>query len=204
MKIYRVELIPVFSFLCLFITVLIGGIYYPNYNHFSQYISELGAYNAPNNLFINFGLVFTDIILLVYFFLFLREKKLNNQAKFGIYAFICYCILLIVAAIFPIEYEFSNEVNSLSQEIHTVSGVLAYLFGIVAVSLLTFEFGKNKKYRTILNVGIGVVIISTISYLFLLTDVEYDGLVQRILEVSIYLWLFIFSFTVKKDIAKYV
>lgn len=86
MKYKHFKYLPIVSFLWLFITVFIGGINYPHYNHLTQFISELGANGAPNNSIINYlGLVITEIYLIIYLFFLLIKHQLNNISRVGIY-----------------------------------------------------------------------------------------------------------------------
>jgi hypothetical membrane protein len=46
--------LPLISYLWLVVTILIAGLFYPDYSHVSQYMSELGATGAPNAWLVNY------------------------------------------------------------------------------------------------------------------------------------------------------
>ncbi len=194
MKYKNIRYLPIVSFIWLFTTVFIGGINYPHYNHMTQFISELGANGAPNNFFINYlGLVLVEIFLIVYLVFLLKHYSLNRISRIGIYLLLMYCFLLTVAAVFPIEYEFSTRNYSLSQSIHTIAGGFAYLSGIVGIIVLSIGYKIFSDDKKILIYGLILSTISLICFTLLNVENELDGLFQRILEVSMYLWIIIFS-----------
>ncbi len=202
MNLNYIKYLPAISFLWLSATVLIGGINYPNYNHISQFISELGANGAPNNIIVNYlGLVITEVFLIIYFTILLRCYKLNNFSKIGIYLLLFYCYFLVVAAVFPIEYEFSTETYSISQKIHTVAGGLAYLMGIVGIIFISFGYDRMNYQKKLLPYGVALGLVSLLCFVLLNIENGLQGLFQRILEISVYLWLIIFSFNFRYKIS---
>ena len=46
--------LPILSFLWFTATIVIGGLFYPDYNHISQFISELGATGSPYGNYVNY------------------------------------------------------------------------------------------------------------------------------------------------------
>lgn len=190
----KIKYLPIVSIIWLFATAFIGGINYPHYNHITQFISELGANGAPNNLIINYlGLTLTEVFLIIYFVFLLKNYRLNKISRIGIYILLLYCLLLIIGALFPIEYEFSTETYSLSQTIHSIAGGLAYLMGIVGIIVLSIGYKIFSDDNKILIYGLVLSTISIICLTFLIEENELDGLIQRLLEASIYLWIILFS-----------
>lgn len=104
-----------------------------------------------------------------------------------------YCFLLIVGAVFPIEYEFSTRNYSISQIIHTIAGTIAYVVGIVGILVLSIGYRKFSDDNKILIYGLILSTISIICFILLIAENELDGLFQRLLEAGIYLWIIIFS-----------
>ena len=60
-------ILPVVSALWFLTTIILAGAYEPDYQHMSQYISELGATGAANGQWVNLGGFIPASVLLVFF-----------------------------------------------------------------------------------------------------------------------------------------
>ena len=59
--------LPILSFLWFTATIVIGGLFYPDYNHISQFISELGATGSPYGNYVNYlGFLPTELFILAF------------------------------------------------------------------------------------------------------------------------------------------
>ena len=176
-------------------TTIFGGFFHPNYDHFSQFISELYAVDAPNaDLIRFFGYLPSGIIFILFAVLAQKampKSRLKSMGFLGI-AF-GYGFGTIICAIYNCDAgcnpKFINP--SSSQIIHNLMGMLTYL--IVPFSILFIAIASTKRKN---NVQFSVIsfLIFSISFTFFIVlnlnlDSQYKGLIQRIIEGSILFWI---------------
>lgn len=181
-------------------TTIIGGFFHPNYNHFSQFISELYAVDAPNADLIRFFGYFPSGILFILFTVLAQkvtpQSRLKSMGFFGIIA--GYGFGTIICAIYNCDAgcnpRFINP--SLSQIIHNLMAMITYLivpFSIVLIAIASTKWKNNIQFSRI------SFLIFAISFTFFIVlnfnlDSPYKGLIQRIIEGSILFWIVYGSF----------
>jgi len=174
--------------------VLIAGINYPNYSHFSQFISVLGATGSPHGLWVNYvGFIPAEILILCFVsaaFRVLPRTKINLA---GLSCIAIYACSLIVSAIFPCDFECNPASPSISHQIHFASAIPAYLCAIAAIFLMSSglkHWGVSGIFRIS---GYASGALAIIAFLSLNPDFNHVGAIQRSLECIIYGWLIIFG-----------
>ncbi len=180
----------VMSYLWLVATVIIGAANYPNYSHISQFMSELGAQGAPNASLVNFaGYFVVELILLVGLGLAFPQLPKSGPVRFGFILLLAYPILIGVAGLSPCDFECRPENPTISHTIHIYSGLLAYLSAILGLAFLTYYSPSNNQPDELKRL---TYLCGPILLIFLMNvtpDNQYVGIVQRLLETSIYIWL---------------
>jgi hypothetical membrane protein len=179
--------------LIFFLAIIIFGFLHPSYSHFSQFISELGADNAPNNLFMNYlGIIPFGISICLYSI----AGTFYSDAKIQKLAFI---ILLITGLLFVIAGLFNCDegcaFDNMSQKsiIHNLSAFSAFLLSIIVqlvIGTLVFAKRKTRLITFSLVSGItGIILFYLISNAGIYSD--FRGLYQRLFLTNFLIWLII-------------
>ncbi|MFC4817059.1 MULTISPECIES: DUF998 domain-containing protein [unclassified Flavobacterium] len=177
------------------LTTIIAGIVHPNYNPMAQFISELYAVDAPNADFIRFYWYIPSGVLLFLFGLFaIQEAPKSALATLGFLGVgLGYGLGTVFCGFFNCDAGCNPDlVNpSFSQILHNFMGFLTYL--IVPFSIL-FVAIASQKWRNATSFSLWSFLFAAVSFVFfLLLNVNlqspYKGVIQRIIEGSILLWI---------------
>ncbi len=189
--------LPLISYLWLVFTVLIGGLFYPDYSHISQYMSELGATGAPHAWLVNYlGFVPTEILLLVFLAMALPVLPQSVPTRLGIGLIGIYALLLIGASIFACDFECRPvEQASFAHGLHITLGTFAYLAGISGVLVTSVSARQWPGGFTLMMAGVVVAILAFGLLLNLNPDLPFVGLMQRAMETLMYLWFMLLGRT---------
>jgi hypothetical protein len=187
------------------LTTIIAGIVHPNYNPVAQFISELYAVDAPNADFIRYYLYIPSGILLLLFALFaIKEMPKSILATFGFLGIgFGYGLGTVICAVFNCDADCNPDFisPSLSQIIHNFMGFLTYL--VVPFSIL-FVGIASQKWKNAASFSKWSSLLAALSFCFFIvlnTDLQspYKGLIQRIIEGSILLWIVLCAFYAIKN-----
>ncbi|MCL2913253.1 DUF998 domain-containing protein [Shewanella corallii] len=189
--------LPLISYLWLVFTVLVGGLFYPDYSHISQYMSELGATGAPHAWLVNYlGFVPTEILLLVFLAMALPVLPQSVPTRLGIGLIGIYALLLIGASIFACDFECRPvEQASFAHGLHITLGTFAYLAGISGVLVTSVSARQWPGGFTLMMAGVAVAILAFGLLLNLNPDLPFVGLMQRAMETLMYLWFMLLGRT---------
>jgi len=190
--------LPILAALWFLITVVLGGIAYENYNHMSQFISELGATGASTGAIINYiGFIPTQLIILLFIIICAHKLPRSSLNTVGLLLLCVYTFSLTIAAIFPCDYECRPQTPSTSHMIHIASAVPAYLSAAIAIFILSKGLEKWAPSKAFEKLGYAISILILICFFSLDDSSQYVGLIQRILEATIFLWFILFGQHVK-------
>lgn len=177
------------------LTTIIGGIFYPDYSHNRQFISELYAVDAPNANVIRFLGYFPSGILFIIFSLLARKKtpksRLSSIGFLGIE--LGYGFGTIICVLFNCDAGCNPKLinPSLSQIIHNLMGIITYLvvpFSILLIAIASLKWKNSLKYTF----GSGLVFLVSFIFVIILNlnlDSPYKGLLQRIIESCFLFWI---------------
>lgn len=200
MKLQDIALVSAIAgFGWLIIMVATAGAFYPNYNHISQFMSELGAQGVDNAHWVNFGgflvvsIFFLIALILNYHFV---PKDWVNKFGFGILAL--FPILMAVSAFSPCDYTCRPETPSTTHGIHMTSALFAYLSAILGLGVLSFHARKwlKAKYLAALSIILPVILIGL--FVNMVPENPYVGLVQRTIEVMIFSWFILIAARIRQ------
>jgi len=183
------------------ILLIIIGNFHPNYNHITQYMSELGAVNAPYANIKNTG--FSIIGILIMFFSFGMYVELNDKKTKAV--ILGSCLVFISGLSFLLIGFFPCDPNCINfTTIGVIHGYLAntaQLPLIIAPCFLLRNFKRNKKWYNIYYYSIATIVLGIIffavykSYIF----EGYIGLLQRISFGIPILWVGIIAIKIFKS-----
>ena len=164
------------------IQLTIIGFYHPNYNHITQYMSELGAINAPYASIVNTGFSIGGILILL--FSYGLYKELNDKKTMG--KLIGSALVGISGLSFFLIGFFPCDPNCVN--VSTIGIIHSYLSDVTQTPLifaplfLLPTFKKDKKWQTIyfysiITIILGITFFIIYKYYFF---EGYTGLFQRI------------------------
>lgn len=192
--------LPILAALWFLITVVLGGIAYENYNHMSQFISELGATGTSTGAIINYiGFIPTQLIILLFIIICAHKLPRSSLNTVGLLLLCVYTFSLTIAAIFPCDYECRPQTPSTSHMIHIASAVPAYLSAAIAIIILSKGLEKWAPSKAFEKLGYAISILILICFFSLDDSSQYVGLIQRTLEATIFLWFILFGQHIRKN-----
>ncbi len=189
------------SFVWFTVTVVVAGFFYPEYSHTSQFISELGATGSPHGRYVSyFGFIPVNLFILAFvitcFLVMPKTKKNRLYVNITGLAFIAvYGLTLGIAALFPCDFECRPVEPTISHNIHLLSAFPGYICGIISIFVMSTLSGQPKRFKVI-SITIGGICV--LLFFSLDPDSKFVGVYQRSLEVSIYIWLIYFAFSLRK------
>jgi hypothetical membrane protein len=189
-----VRLLPVASAVWFLVTIVWAGYGYPNYQHGTQFISELGAKGAPHGQVVNFfGFIPTSLLLGLFVIIATTKLVQRRQQRLGLFCLGIYALTLAIAAFFPCDLGCRPEHPSTSQLIHNLSTVPGYFLGIVGVFVLAIDLKRGDNSSLLSAVGIGLGSCATVLFFLLNPGFPFVGLTQRLFETSIYIWTILYG-----------
>ncbi|WP_299975979.1 DUF998 domain-containing protein [uncultured Pseudoteredinibacter sp.] len=191
---------PLLSLLWLSLTVILAGSSYPGYSHVLQFMSELGAGGSPDGDLVNYlGFIPTELFILLFLFALLKVMHKSRLLVLGVACIAVYALSLIAAAFYPCDYQCRPVDPSFSHDMHMLFGAIAYLAGIAGVAILAIDSKNWCESKVPLVSGLLLAVCAFALMLNLDAELSYVGLVQRCLELLIYVWFLIFGFYVYKS-----
>jgi hypothetical protein len=170
--------------------VVIGGATYPGYDHASQYISELGATDAPYGPSISwFGFFPLGILITVFAisaFLAAPKSLLSALGFFGVGLF---AIGYVGATFFPCDYGCRPENPTPSQVLHLLFGLVGYMGAPLTLLLLGLASRRWPSAGVLPLAGYIAAAPSLIAFLTMAPESPLVGVSQRVLEASMIGWV---------------
>jgi hypothetical membrane protein len=171
--------------------ILICASLRPNYNHASQFISELGATGSPNADLMNYlGFIPSGLMILSFGLSLLILIPKSRTSIIGSVLVALFGIGMIVVGFFSCDIGCPRE-GSFENMIHDQISGPSFLSVIIGILLLGISFRKHTLLR---NLWVYSVVTGLISFGFmagLINSIESNyliGLWQRMLLGTIFLW----------------
>ncbi|MDY7226669.1 DUF998 domain-containing protein [Hyalangium rubrum] len=176
--------------LAILLLTVLGGAAFPNYSHLSQFISELGAREAPHGKLVSFaGFLPAGVLLCAFAFFASRALPRSPVTLLGLMGVAFFALGYGVAAFLPCEQACRPVEPSLSQAIHNLVGATGYFSGGVGLILLGTQARSWPEARHLWVLGVSGGVLSLVSLLFLSPAFPFVGLVQRVIETCMLLWI---------------
>lgn len=178
---------------------VVGGALFPNYSHLSQFLSELGARGAPHAELISVaGFLPAGLLLCAFAFFAARALPRSGMMLLGMVGIALYALGYVAAAFFPCDPGCRPVEPSLSQLIHNLVGGAGYLAGAVALVILGLQARSWPDARHLFVLGVSCGGISLVAFSFMSPAFAYVGVVQRVLEASMLLWIVACAFYLQR------
>jgi hypothetical protein len=170
--------------------LLIGGATFPDYDHLSQFISEMGATGAPYSFEVSwYGFAPIGVFMgafAIFAWLAAPRSVLFTLGLAGIFAF---AVGYVGTAVYPCDYGCRPENPTATHQMHLLFGLVSYLFAPLMLLLLGLAVRKWPKAGWLFVVGIVGAIASLAGLMTFDPDSPLVGLSQRVLEASVLTWI---------------
>lgn len=170
--------------------VLIAGWFTPGYSHVSQFISELGAREAPCERsvrlagFLPMGVLFLSFCLSAFYSLPRSRATVLGLAGLAIFA-----AGYLVAAAFPCDPGCRPSEPSTSQLIHNAGGIVGYLLAPGFLFCLARAARSWPDAGFLARAGYAASVLALVGLLTISPTSPMAGLSQRLLEASVLVWV---------------
>jgi hypothetical protein len=188
--VYRTPFISASSALFLVVALtMLGGAYYPDYNHLSQFISELGARQAPHEQVVRWvGFLPAGVLVLVFVIVAFKALPRSVLSTFGLLGIAAYAFGYVAAAFYPCDFGCRPTEPSRSQVIHNIAGLTGYLLAPLSLAALSRSARHWPNGRGLAAAGLIAATLALLGLVSLSPESPYVGLSQRLLELSVLVW----------------
>ncbi len=186
------------------VTTLLAGFQFENYSHTSQLISESYAIDSPYGIYLRmFGFIPSGIFIFLFSIHAKRIFSSSKKVKLGLSLFgIFYGLATVLVSIFPCDAGCNKELidPSTSQFIHNTTGLLTYLIVPFSIILIGTALKNVNKYISLsrLSMFLGILSFFLVIIFFSEMSSPFIGLIQRVTEGTILLWMILFAIETKK------
>ena len=184
---------------------ILGGFQFESYDPISQYISETMAIDTPYGKALRFfGYIPAGVLLTIFSFAGVKKISASALTKIGFWGLgIFYGLATIIIGLFPCDKGCNMELAdpSVSQLIHTLTGLLTYLFVPISITTIGIGLRQSKKHNALSKIAISCGFVSIVFVGILLSNrsTNFAGLYQRIIEVTFIIWVVACSIFIKKS-----
>ena len=189
------------------VTTILAGFQFENYSHCSQLISESYAIDSPYGIYLRiFGFIPSGLFIFLFSIHASRIFNASKKVKLGLSLFgIFYGLATVLVSIFPCDAGCNKELidPSTSQLIHNTTGLFTYLIVPVSILLIGSGLKTEKKYGYLskLSLTFGMLSFLFVVIFFGALSSPFIGLIQRVTEGTILLWMILFAIETKKIIS---
>ena len=193
------------------ISVLLAASFQDGYNHYSDYMSELGATGFPHAYVMKLGgFYITSIMLILFSVTFPTTIKFKGKAKtIAFFTLLTHAIFLNGAGVFSCDFGCSPENPTLDQNLHDFFGAITIFILPISIMLWGYVFSKSSEEwpNKVKVFSYACGIIGLISYIAMMISDETragTGLFQRLSLGSSYFWILVVSILAYRnlDLAK--
>lgn len=179
--------------------MIAGGAAYPGYDPLRQYVSELGATGAATGEAVSwFGFFPSGVLIVGFCLLAAAVLRRNMMAVLGLLLLAWYAFGLVGAALYPCAFECSRVEPSPSQMMHDLIGGTGYLAGVFGL-LLAAVSTRRSRAQWLMPLGLICFVVALVAFGALVAEVDMLGLVQRILELALTVFLLSFGLALAKE-----
>jgi len=178
--------------LLFFLAAMVFGFLTTNYSHIGQFISELGADNAPYNHLMNYlGIIPFGLSIILFSIGGFKVSIGKRLTKSAFVLLLIVGVLFVIAGFFNCDQGCSFEDMSQKSIIHNMSAFSAFILSVAVqflVGINSFFKQKNKYYLySFFAALLGMILFYIIGKAGIYSD--YRGLYQRLFLLNFLIWL---------------
>ncbi|MEM4652758.1 MAG: DUF998 domain-containing protein [Candidatus Nezhaarchaeales archaeon] len=165
--------------------MLIAECIYPNYNVSKNYISELGALQAPTAFMFNASIIVLGLTAIATVYFLWRRKTITNKVFLS---FLALCGTGCAGVgIFPMDFQLP----------HAIAAILAFVFGaLAAIASYKFQGAPASYFSVVLG------IVSLIAFVSFVLRIDFGlgiGGIERMISYPTLLWAMMFGGYLMKE-----
>jgi hypothetical protein len=177
------------AFVVMALTVVLAGAATPGYDHAGQFISELGAREAPREWIVRLaGFLPAGALLLAFCVFAHRALPGSRGATLGLVGLAIFAAGYVVAAAFPLDPKGHSGPPSASAVIHEFGGVAGYLFAPGFLFLFARAARTWPAAGSLAAAGYVAAALALLGLFTLSPSSPLAGLSQRLLELAVLGW----------------
>ncbi|MGZ9098504.1 MAG: DUF998 domain-containing protein [Brevundimonas sp.] len=178
----------VLSLLILAGATIAGGLAYPGYDHWRQYISELGATGAPTGDAVSLAFIASGVLLTAFWLICAILFRDSRLAVLGFALSALNGLGLLFGGVFQCDFECSLASPSPEAVLHDVFGGLGYLCGIVGVLVVGLAWRNRPDRRGLFRLSLLCGVPAAMAIWLIHPGFEWYGAAQRIVELALAIW----------------
>jgi len=200
-----VSFIGIFGVVLFAISSIVGGFLIENYSIASQLISETYAIDTEYGFVLRtYGIIPSGGLISFFCFLALRHFKNSKLTRIGFLGLgIFYGIATVIVGIFPCDSGCNIEFidPSISQLIHTLTGLLTYIFVPISIIIIGLGLRNVNSYSKLSTKAIlyGIVSILFIALFLSNPSSGFIGFYQRFIEFVFIIWIVNCAIVIKNE-----
>ncbi|WP_216361196.1 DUF998 domain-containing protein [Caulobacter mirabilis] len=179
--------------------IVVAGAAWPGYSHVDNFISELGATGSPHGRLVNFGGFLPVGLCLTLFSI--AAALVEPRSRRRTVGFACLGLFglgYVAIAFFPCEFGCPATSSDISQVMHNLTSLAGYLGAPVGMILLGLAARRWPGSGLLFPLGLACGLVSTAAFAWMLSEPPASGLVQRVVEGSIVLWVLVCAFSLRR------
>jgi hypothetical membrane protein len=182
---------------------ILGALFFPGYSHTAQFISELGARGAPQEMLIRFaGFLPAGVFLILFVIGAFMSLPRSVPTSLGLTGIALYAMGYIIAVFFPCDFGCRPAQPSASQMIHNAVGLIGYVLAPLALATLgwsarNWSGGKYLSWSAYVAATLALFGIMTLS-----PKSPYAGLSQRLIEGAVLIWVVMCAWYVRSHVRR--
>jgi Protein of unknown function (DUF998) len=182
---------------------IFGALGFPGYSHTAQFMSELGARGAPQEMLIRFaGFLPAGVFMILSVIGASMSLPRSALTTIGLVGLAMYAMGYIVAVFFPCDPGCRLAQPSASQEIHNFFGLIGYVLAPLSLVALGFSArtwpgGRHLSWSGYIAAAAALVGMMTLS-----PKSPYVGLSQRLIEGAVLIWVLMCGWYVKSHLSR--
>lgn len=183
----------------LLIMTVAGGAAWPGYSHVSQFISELGATGAPHGRLVSLGGFLPVGIFITLFAVLAAFVSPRGGLRFAGFALlVLFALGYVAAAFYPCDFGCRSVTPSASQMLHNLAGLGGYLGAPIGLILLGVSARGWPVGKLLSPLAFICAAVSFVAFVVMLGEPPIGGLVQRVLEGAVAVWMLACAFTLRR------
>lgn len=186
-----VALMGVLAALALVVPVIWGGAVYPNYDHLRQFISELGATGAVTAPIVNSAFIVSGVLTVLFWIGAMVVLPRTALTVIGGSLSALSGVFFGLAGIYACDFGCTRSDQTPAAVLHDLHGGLAYLTAIMGMAVLAFASVRWPGARLLKPLGLTCTAISMIGFYGVVAEPELAGLLQRLTEGA--MWIFLLA-----------
>ncbi len=174
-------------------TIMYAAAGYPDYQHCSQFISELGTHNSPKAAYFNAGLSVTGILMMAFAFGVDLSPGNNRYVSLTQLGLACFGFTVALMGSFPYDPGCPRAPISWTGIAHGLLGLLGAVILAATTVYLGWAWREIYPVFAVYSLVIGLLTVFILIILMVWQIPQRQGLLQRLYASLIFGWLLTLS-----------